>query len=94
MIALARISRRCLSAQSLVLPRGRFARREPLNEAELEALALLDPEPLRLDVAERAAQEVLPLQRHREHFEKPLDGPYRPSAACNVICQQQKAAWS
>src|SRR6266568_4502704 len=59
------------------LPRGGFAGGEPFGDAELEPLVLLDLEPLGLDLEQRAAQEMLALQRHGDHLQRLLDGAGR-----------------
>ena len=43
-----------------LLASGGFAGGEPFHDSELEAFAPLDLEPLGLDLAQRAAQHMLP----------------------------------
>jgi hypothetical protein len=69
-----------------------FAGSEPFDKAELEALALLYLEAFSPDLAQRAAQEVLPLEAHGGHLDEPLYEPSRPRAAFNVVCQQRQPA--
>jgi hypothetical protein len=66
------------------LVRGRSAAGEPFGEPELEALAAFDRESLRLDVVQRAAQEVLALERHRDDFKHPLHGATWPGRGGDV----------
>lgn len=47
--------------------------------------------PFSLHVAERAAQELVALERHGDHFNEALYDPCRPRSARDLICQQQKA---
>jgi hypothetical protein len=63
---------------------------EPLNHPGLEAFALLDLEPCGLDLAQRAAQHVLSLQRHGGQFEDALQAADRTGGCGDVIGQQQQ----
>lgn len=51
-------------------------------------MAPLDPQSMGLDVAQRAAGEVLALQRHGEKFDQPLSRPDRPRRSFDVIGEQ------
>ena len=57
---------------------GRLAGGEPFDESQLEPLAPDDLEAFGADLAQRAAGEMLALQRHGDGFDGPLGGTDRP----------------
>jgi Pyridoxamine 5'-phosphate oxidase len=67
-----------------------FAGGEPFNESELEPLAPLDLQSLGLDLAQRAAQVALFLERHGDDLDVPLEGADRPGSPGDVIGQEQQ----
>ena len=54
---------------------------DALNDAQREALLLVDFEPFRPNVVNRAPEEVLALERHRDDLEQSLDSSTRRPAA-------------
>jgi hypothetical protein len=66
------------------------ARASLLSVADAGRLAPRDLESFGMDVAERAAQEVLALQRHGDDLGGLLDGTDRPGGTGDVIGQQQQ----
>lgn len=72
----------------------RLTRGDTFNNAELEALVLLDIKAFRTYQVVRAAEEMLPALPHADDLEEPLDGADGPQRSSNMVCKQETSTWA
>ena len=64
---------------------ARFARRDPLDDAELRALEPLDPESFGANVGQWFPHQVVALEAYCEEVEKALYCPHRSERTTHVL---------